>query len=282
MSIWGFVLGIVGAVVGFVATGFNPAGAAWGWAIGSALGAIGEAVFAGSDGTVQKGPRLGDLTVQTSTYGAPIPKIYGTARVAGNVFWAEKINENRKIRHLDGDAEFWEYSYYGTFAVGLAEGPIAGVRKVFLDGKLYTKFSGDDIGPSEIISTQRKKHIIVHKGTDDQSIDSVIGGDNAYRDLAYIVFDDLKLENYGNRIPTVTCEVVADGYISTGNFLVDDCSLTGAAAYDETYESLKKTGASDAWYDSGTIELRNIQSSSRTYGITNFVKTPHLHLFFST
>lgn len=273
-GIWSFALGVVGAVIGYVVTFGNPAGAAWGWAIGSAIGAIGEAIFAGSDGTVQKGPRLGDLTVQTSTYGAPIPKIYGTARIAGNVFWSKKINEKRKVRHLDGDAEFWEYSYYGNFAVGLAEGPIAGVRKVWLDGKLYTKFSGDDIGPSEIISTQRKNHITIYKGTDDQTVDANMGGACAYRDLAYILFDDLKLENYGNRLPTVTCEVVADGYISTGNFLVDDCNLTGAAAYDETYESLKKSGASDAAYTGSTIVLNNIQSSSRTYGITNFVKTP--------
>ncbi len=35
-SQWG---GIVGGVIGFVVTGYNPAGARWGYAIGPAVGA---------------------------------------------------------------------------------------------------------------------------------------------------------------------------------------------------------------------------------------------------
>ena len=273
MGIISFGLGIIGAIVGFFYGG--PAGAYWGFNIGYTVGMIGELVFAGSDGTVQRGPRLGDLTVQTSTYGAAIPKIYGTARISGNVFWAKKIKEKRKIRHLDGDAEFWEYSYYGTFAVGLCEGVIAGVRKIYLDGKLYADLSDSGtIGPAQTITTQRKKHFTVHKGQEDQTVDPFMGGACAYRGLAYIIFDDLKLENYGNRIPNVSCEVVADGYISTGNFLVDDCSLTGTPAYDETYESLYKVGAGPASYTGSVIKLNIVQSASRTYGVTNFVKNP--------
>ena len=34
----GPVLGAVGAVIGFIVTGYNPQGAYWGWAIGSAVG----------------------------------------------------------------------------------------------------------------------------------------------------------------------------------------------------------------------------------------------------
>jgi hypothetical protein len=32
-----------------------------------------------------EGPRLSDLSVQTSTYGADIPRLYGTISVMGNV-----------------------------------------------------------------------------------------------------------------------------------------------------------------------------------------------------
>ena len=43
--------------------------AAIGWAVGSALGSF---LFAPK--ITQEGPRLGDLKVQTSTYGAPIDR----------------------------------------------------------------------------------------------------------------------------------------------------------------------------------------------------------------
>ena len=39
------------------------------------------------------GPRLGDLSVQTSSYGTPVPRIYGTMRVAGTVVWATELKE---------------------------------------------------------------------------------------------------------------------------------------------------------------------------------------------
>ena len=44
----------------------------------------------------RKGPRLGDLTVQTSSYGNLVPRIYGTMRVAGTVVWATDLKEDRE------------------------------------------------------------------------------------------------------------------------------------------------------------------------------------------
>ena len=41
-----------------------------------------------------RGPRLGDLSVQTSSYGTQIPRIYGTMRVAGSVIWATDLIES--------------------------------------------------------------------------------------------------------------------------------------------------------------------------------------------
>ena len=41
------------------------------------------------------GPRLSELAVQASTYGAQIPRIYGRMRVAGQVIWATPLRETR-------------------------------------------------------------------------------------------------------------------------------------------------------------------------------------------
>ena len=37
------------------------------------------------------GPRLGDLSVQTSSYGSALPKLFGAMRVAGTVIWATDL-----------------------------------------------------------------------------------------------------------------------------------------------------------------------------------------------
>ena len=40
-----------------------------------------------------EGPRLADLDVMASTEGAPIPRVYGRARLAGQVIWATQLEE---------------------------------------------------------------------------------------------------------------------------------------------------------------------------------------------
>ena len=41
----------------------------------------------------REGPRLADLEVMASTEGAPIPRVYGRARLAGQVIWATNLEE---------------------------------------------------------------------------------------------------------------------------------------------------------------------------------------------
>lgn len=265
-SIITLISGALGAVIGYVATNFNPAGAAWGWAIGSAVGGVAAGILIPPDSVHNKGPRMDDLSVQTSTYGVDIPKIYGTMRVAGNIFWAQDIDEDRKIRHLDGDAEFWEYNYYATFALGLCEGPIAGIRKIYLDGKLFADMSDTElVGTSEVITQQRGDYFLVYNGTEDQTVDPTIGGAIAYRGLAYIVFKDLPLANYSNRIPQVTCEVVADGFVSSGTFLEDDCS--GVIPITAKWNDWLHAQYNPVYYNSGSLRIDNESGShSATYG----------------
>lgn len=47
----------------------------------------------------REGPRLTELSVQTSSYGTPVPKLFGTLRVAGTVIWAD----GKLLRGAAGD-----------------------------------------------------------------------------------------------------------------------------------------------------------------------------------
>ena len=68
-------LGVVGAGIGAV----TGVGIGAGWMVGTTLGRV---LFP-EDGAAASGPRLSDLKITGASYGAPIPKIYGTLRLAG-------------------------------------------------------------------------------------------------------------------------------------------------------------------------------------------------------
>lgn len=77
------VLATAGGAIGGM---FGPIGAIAGQLAGAALGgAIDNALFR-AGGQTRSGPQLADLDVMASTEGAPIPRIYGRARLSG-VFW---------------------------------------------------------------------------------------------------------------------------------------------------------------------------------------------------
>ena len=66
-----------------------------GQAIGGRVGgAIGAAVGNSIDHTLlfaakrREGPRLTTLQVQTSSYGTPLQRVYGTMRIGGCVIWS--------------------------------------------------------------------------------------------------------------------------------------------------------------------------------------------------
>ena len=151
-----------------------------------------------------EGPRQADLQIQTSTEGASIPRVYGRMRLSGQLIWAARFNETSVTRSSGGGKgggpTVTDYSYSVSLAVGLSEGEIGGIGRVWADGTLL---SLQDV-------TWR-----VHKGSADQMPDPVIeaiegsGAAPAYRGLAYVVFEDLPLEAFGNRIPNLSFEVIA-------------------------------------------------------------------------
>jgi hypothetical protein len=195
------LLSTAGAAVGSI---FGPVGAVIGRAVGAVAGyALDQSLFA-TERTVETG-RLADLDVQTSREGAPIPRVYGRVRIAGEMIWATRFEEEVREREEGGgkggssETTVRRFLYFANFAIGLCEGPIARIGRVWADGK---PFDLDD-------ATWR-----LHRGTGDQEPDSLIeakqGGEGtpAYRDTAYIVFERLPLARFGNRIPHFSFEVI--------------------------------------------------------------------------
>ena len=220
MSSVGQVLGgIVGGVAGFFLGG--PTGAIYGAQIGMMAGGYLDP----PKGPTVNGPRLSDLSVQTATYGAVIPRVYGAVTVNGNVFWLENntIKETvtkKKTGGKGGRAKTTTrtYSYSATFAVGLCKGPIVGVRRIWVGPDLIYDAGSSD--PATITaSNQAASGFAIYTGTDTQSpdarIQATLGVANtpAWRGRAYIVFYDLQLARYGNSLmgAQVRVEIVASG-----------------------------------------------------------------------
>ena len=80
------VLQYAGAAIGSLLGG--PLGAMLGRAAGALAGSLIDQKLFGAQGRAAKGPRLDDLRVMSSSEGAPIPVMWGRARLSGQVMWA--------------------------------------------------------------------------------------------------------------------------------------------------------------------------------------------------
>ncbi len=189
------VLTAVGTAVG------GPIGGAIGALIGQSADAL---LFAPK---ARQGPRLGDLSVQTSSYGTAIPKLFGTMRVAGTVIWSTDLIERRATSGGGkGRGRSVDYSYAASFAVALSGRQALAVRRIWADGKLLRGAAGD---------WKVKTGFRFHSGDEDQEADPLIaaaesGEAPAFRGIAYAVFEEMELAEYGNRIPSLSFELVAD------------------------------------------------------------------------
>ena len=194
--------------------------------VGSFLGGSVDRVIFGS-GPAREGPRLTNLAVQSSAYGQALPRLYGRMRVAGNVIWSSGIRET--AQHSGGGKRgpaTSTYSYSASFAVAVAARAISSIGRIWADGKLLRDAGGVYLFPATVRN---------YSGAEDQLPDPLIvaaegiGLAPAYRGLAYLVFDDLPLADYANRIPNLTFEVIADSgsAIEIGAVVRDLCSAAG-------------------------------------------------------
>ncbi len=200
------VLAAAGAWAGS-AMGFGAIGVIAGRAIGALAGAAVDGMIFGGTKQHVEGPRLDDLQVMGSAEGSVIPRVYGTVRLAGQMIWATNLIEETETTTTTQGGKgggsvtttTTTYHYFANFAVGLCEGEVAAVTRIWADGK-----------PMDLSQVTWR----LYRGTEDQQPDPLIAGVQgmdaapAYRGLAYVVFERLPLERYGNRIPQLSFEVV--------------------------------------------------------------------------
>lgn len=253
--------GIIGGAIGFMAGGNVMLGVSIGASIGGYIDP--------PKGQNTVGPRLEDLTVQTSTYGAVIPRLKGTIAVTGNVFWLEgdklkEITNTKKVGGKGGPtAKQTTYSYTATFAVGLSHqisAPIAGLRRLWLGNTLVYDAGSDNL--QSIIASNFQAGVVfkVYDGRDDQSPDPRMQADkgvanvSGYPGRCYIVFYDLDLtEKYNNTLlaTQVKAELVCG---------------TASPEYD-----VLQTMAGDYYYTAGReIYCASFGLAKATYGVIKY------------
>lgn len=218
-----------------------------GWAVGS----LAASLLFPQKLPGQEGPRVSDLKVQSSAEGVGLAEVWGTLRMAGNIIGASDLREVRTTEEVGGKGgptqEVTTYTYYGTWAVGLCEGPIAGIRRIWADHQLIYDSNAGYVHP-----TWAGK-IAIYLGSETQNADPALqtlhGAANtpAYRGLAYLVLDDVLLGDYGNRIPNITAEVV-NGQLSATVDTTDAYPYTpiGNSAYN-TSSNVMYTMASEGY-----------------------------------
>lgn len=204
-----------GNLLGIIGSGFGPIGYFVGTTIGNLL-------FPTDLGTVE-GQRLSDeqRNSNSNAFGSMIPKVQGKIKVQGQVIWGPQLKEVKTATSVGkgGPSQTQiTYTYYADFAVALAAGENE-IIKIWADTVLIYNGELRDSTLSEAISRSKidLDYVTVYTGTETQMPDPLIesyegvGNVPAHRGLTYIVFENMPLEEYGNRRPIISAEIVNVG-----------------------------------------------------------------------
>ena len=198
------LLSAAGAAIGGMASGtvLGLTGAVIGRAVGATLGRVIDQrlLGAGSD-PVERG-RIDRFRITGAGEGAPVAQLFGRMRLGGQVIWATQFVERAATsgggKGAPPQPKTTTYSYSVSLAIALCEGTIRRVGRVWADGVELD------------LSTVSMR---VYTGAEDQMPDPLMeavegaGAVPAYRGTAYVVFEDLDLTPFGNRVPQFAFEV---------------------------------------------------------------------------
>lgn len=238
------VIAAAGAAIGgYVAPGvvaLGMTGASIGWTVGSLIGSM--------FGPTQKGqgPRLGDLRVSGSSYGAVAPWVAGTPRVAGQVIWA---SSKREIAHTEsqggkggGGSEYTTFTYEVDLLILLSENPYSGISRVWLNGALvWNKSSTSSAATKAASDAYTGWTSITHYDGDiaqlpdpvyEAAVTTALAP--AYRGRSCVLIEALQLGS-GGQIPNLTFELddAWDGDHAAGDGLTRlQVTFAGASSND--------------------------------------------------
>src|SRR5690606_10508308 len=89
-------------------------------------------------------PKIADIGVQSASEGSPVMKMYGPGnRVSGTLIWLSDIQRVSSSTTTGGNAlgkggttTTSSHQHFVDVAVGIGEGTIGGIHKVWADGRL--------------------------------------------------------------------------------------------------------------------------------------------------
>lgn len=211
-------LSLVGSLLGPVGTAL---GAALGGYIDEAF--LLPALFGEDDNdiSVQHG-RLNSLQIQHDSEGSPIVFVRGAEmRLAGTIIWMTDLIETRHTSSASPggggggkgktapSATTTSFTYAISCAIGLCEGPIKRVRKIWANDKLIFE-EGVTTPKDARISGDLNIHLGTETDVADPVIDAIETDVPPFRDLAYVVIENLQLADFGNRLPNFMFLIEAD------------------------------------------------------------------------
>ena len=191
----------VGGSIGGTLAGLSSV--AVGRAVGATVGRLVDQKILGSGGQAVETGKVDRFRLTSAGEGDPVSQVYGRMRIGGQVIWASDFAEVSTTsgggKGGGSQPETTEYSYSVNMAIALCEGEIIRVGRVWADG--------DEVAPDDLNMT-------VYTGSADQQPDPLMeaiegtGKVPAYRGTAYVVIEALALQQFGNRVPQFSFEVI--------------------------------------------------------------------------
>lgn len=101
---------------------------------------------------VTRANKISTFTVNTAEYGTAVPEIYGTTRIGGNIiyyddFTAHEHKETHRAGKGGGKQTNITYTYSVATIIGLCEGQIAGINRIWKDKEVYN-YPAEEVGLS--------------------------------------------------------------------------------------------------------------------------------------
>lgn len=205
------------------------------------------------------GQHIDEIHVSGAQEGAPIRRLYGRARLGGQVIWATNFREfDEWVPNFTQSAatgkggggspsatvewtQIWhaEVSFAVAFCAG---GPGTSLGRVWADGKLLdlTKYAWR-----------------FYDGAESQEPDALIeategvGNAPAYRGVCYLVFERMLADKFGNRIPNISAEIIHRpenaGADDLSNTLKSVCIIPGTTEFGYATTIYRASAAAGAW-----------------------------------
>ncbi len=213
------------------------------------------------------GQPIADVYLTGSSEGAAVRKTWGRMRLGGNVIWCSNFKEWVETR-VDwslsassgkggGGGPTWTPSitivYHAnlSFAVAFCEGgPNVALGRVWADGKEL-----------DLAQCTWRFYNGSAQQSPDPFIETVEGVGNvpAYRGICYLVFENLVLDKFGNRMPQITAEIVrmpeTDDADDLTNSLRSVCLIPGLGEFalgTQIYKASDSYGST--WVQNGNVD----------------------------